>query len=50
MDGRKHRVGYPDWNNAGCKTILVNGHSKVQPNHNVRNMIEAVNIIIGEDK
>ncbi len=36
--------------NAGCRTILVNGHSNVQPNHNVRNMIEAVNIIIGEDK
>ncbi len=36
--------------NAGCRTILVNGHSKVQPNHNVRNMIEAINIIIGENK
>lgn len=36
--------------NAGCRTILVNGHSKVQPNHNVRNMIEAVNIIIGVNK
>lgn len=36
--------------NAGCRTILVNGHSKVQPDHNVRNLIEAVNIIIGENK
>ncbi len=36
--------------NAGCKTILVNGHSNIQPNHTVRNIIEAVNIIIGEKK
>lgn len=32
--------------NAGCRTILVNGHSKVQPDHNVRCLIEAANIII----
>lgn len=34
--------------NAGCKTILVSGRSRIQPNHTVRNMIEAVGIIIGE--
>lgn len=34
--------------NAGCRTILVNGRSKIQPNHTVRNIIEAVNIITGE--
>lgn len=36
--------------NAGCKTILVNGHSNVQPNHTVRNLLEAVYIITGESK
>lgn len=34
--------------NAGCRTILVNGHSKIQPDYTVRNMIEAIDIIIGE--
>ncbi len=33
---------------AGCRTILVNGHSMVQPDHNVGKLIEAINIIIGE--